>query len=66
LRDEQADYINTRFSRGLVTRITGLKGDSLNMFIDKYYPTIDWVKKTSDYDMIQYIKTKLVEFRKAP
>ena len=64
LRNEQADYVATRFNRGLVTRVTGLKGDSLNMFMDKYYPTADWVKKTSDYDMIQYIKAKAVEFRK--
>ena len=64
LKDEQADYVATRFNRGLVTRITGLKSDSLNRFMDKYYPTVEWVKKTSDYDMIQYIKTKAVEFRK--
>jgi hypothetical protein len=66
LKDEQGDYIATRYNRGLVTRITGLKGDSLSQFMDKYYPTIDWVKKASDYDMIQYIKTKLAEFRKGP
>ena len=64
LRDEQADYVATRFNRGLVTHITGLKSDSLNSFMDKYYPTVEWVKKTSDYDMIQYIKTKTAEFRK--
>lgn len=64
LKDEQADYVATRFNRGLITRVTGLKGDSLTTFIDKYYPTIEWVKKTSDYEMIRYIKTKVVEFRK--
>jgi len=66
LRDEQGDYIATRFNKGLVNSITGLKGDSLNTFMDKYYPTADWVQKTSDYDMIQYIKVKAVEFRKQP
>ena len=66
LRDEQGDYIATRFNKGLVSRITGLKGDSLNAFMDKYYPTADWVQKTSDYDIIQYIKVKAVEFRKQP
>jgi len=66
IRDEQGDYINTRYNKGLVGRVTNLKGDSLDKFMDKYYPTIDWVKKTSDYDMIQYIKTKLLEFRKVP
>ncbi|MGZ3776521.1 MAG: hypothetical protein ACXVIY_07780 [Mucilaginibacter sp.] len=64
LKDEQADFVATRFNRGLVTRITNLKGDSLNTFMDKYHPTLEWVKKASDYDMIQYIKTKAAEFRK--
>jgi hypothetical protein len=33
------------------------------MFMDKYYPTVEWVKKTSDYDMIQFIKAKAAELR---
>jgi hypothetical protein len=66
LRDEQADYISTRYNQALVSRITQLKGDSLNKFMIQYYPAIDWVKKTSDYDIIQYIKAKLIEFRKTP
>lgn len=64
LRDEEADYLRTRFNRGLVTQVTHLEGDSLNLFIDKYYPRADWVCKASDYDMIQYIKAKALEFRK--
>ena len=64
LKDEQADYLASRFNRGLITRTTGLKGDSLNMFIDKYYPTVDWLNKASDYDIMVYIKTKVVELRK--
>jgi hypothetical protein len=32
--------------------------------MDKYYPTVEWVKKTSDYDLIQYVKAKAAEFRK--
>jgi hypothetical protein len=64
LKDEQADYIATRFNRGLVTRTVGLKCDSLNMFMDKYYPTTDWIRKASDYDIIVYIKAKTAELRK--
>ena len=64
LRDEQGDYIATRFNRGLVSRVTGLKGDSLQIYMDKYYPKIDWVKKASDYDILLYIKEKASDFRK--
>lgn len=66
LRDEEANYVATRFNRGLVTRMTGLKGDSLNIFMDKYYPTTDWVKKATDYDIMVYVKTKVAVFRKQP
>jgi hypothetical protein len=66
LRDEEANYVATRFNKSLVTRVTGLKGDSLNVFMDKYYPTTDWVKKASDYDIMVYVKTKVAEFRKKP
>ena len=63
-RDEQGDYIATRFNRSLVSRVTGLKGDSLQTYMDKYYPKIDWVKKASDYDILLYIKEKASDFRK--
>jgi hypothetical protein len=65
IKDEQANYVSSRYSRGLVARITQLKGDSLDQFYNKYFPAIDWVKKTSDYDMILYIKAKLTDFQKA-
>ncbi|HVS93650.1 MAG TPA: carboxypeptidase-like regulatory domain-containing protein [Mucilaginibacter sp.] len=64
LKDEQSAYIATRFNRSLVTRETGLKGDSLNLFMDKYYPTAEFVRKTNDYDLIMYIKARALEFRK--
>lgn len=66
LRDEEANYVATRFNRGLITRVTGLKGDSLNVFMDRYYPTTNWVKKASDYDIMVYVKTKVADFRKQP
>lgn len=64
LRDEEAEYVHTRFNRSLVTEVTHLQGDSVRLFMDKYYPKADWVHRTSDYDMIEYIKAKLLEFRK--
>ena len=63
LKDERADYINTRYNRSFITRHTNLKGDSLEKFFDKYYPTADWVSRTSDYDIILYVKAKAAEFR---
>ncbi|MFB9845296.1 carboxypeptidase-like regulatory domain-containing protein [Mucilaginibacter ginsenosidivorans] len=64
LLDEEADYVHTRFNRSLVTKVTRLQGDSVSLFMDKYYPKAEWVRRTSDYDLIRYIKAKLLEFRK--
>lgn len=64
LQNEEADYVATRFNRRLVTGTTGLKSDSLNLFMGKYYPAAEWVKKASDYDIVLYIKTKVAEFRR--
>jgi hypothetical protein len=44
---------------------TGLKGDSLNTFINKYSPDYDWLRKhTSDEDVFYYINDKLKDFYK--
>lgn len=64
LQDEEASYVTTRFNRGFVSRTTGLTDDSLNTFMDKYYPATNWANKATDYDIIVYVKTKVAEFRK--
>lgn len=63
IRDEQNRYIDSRFSDDLVTGITGLKGDSLLNFMDKYRPGIDQLKKMADYDIRVYIKASWQKFR---
>ena len=63
IRDEQNDYIRSRYSKQLITRVTGLKGDSLQLFTDRYYPVFTLLKKMSDYDLVIYLKQKLKAFR---
>ncbi|MDN5284424.1 MAG: CarboxypepD reg-like protein [Mucilaginibacter sp.] len=63
IRDEQARYIDSRFSERLVTELTGLKGDSLLDFMDKYRPGIEKVKTMSDYDIRAYINISAPKFR---
>ncbi len=54
-----------RFSADLVGAYTGLKGDSLNNFINKYWPDYDWLRKhTSDEDVFYYINDKLKDYYK--
>ena len=64
-QQEEDAYVRYRFSPELVGSYTGLKGDSLNNFITKYWPDYDWLRKhTSDEDVFYYINDKLKDFYK--
>ncbi|MDP9080705.1 MAG: carboxypeptidase-like regulatory domain-containing protein [Bacteroidota bacterium] len=64
IRDEKTDYVNQKFSHGLVARVTGLKGDTLSNFIVNYRPTYEYAHKASDYEMEFYIKDCYQKFLK--
>ncbi|RWY57275.1 peptidase associated/transthyretin-like domain-containing protein [Mucilaginibacter gilvus] len=63
LRDERESHVSARFTKTLVAGITKLQGDSLENFISSYRPTAAELDKLSDYDLIQYVKSKLERFR---
>lgn len=56
LREEAEAYIDHRFSRSLIIKLTGLKGEELNTFIERYRPTIEFTQATTDYEFQEYIK----------
>jgi len=64
IQDEQADYVDRKFNKGIVSRITGLKGDTLSAFLTRYRPAYQFALKASDYDMDIYIKESLKKFQK--
>ena len=64
LRDEKTDYVNQKFSHGLVAKVTGLKGDTLSAFVVQYRPTYAFAHKTTDYEMELYIRTCYQKFLK--
>jgi len=64
LQDEDAKYVDRRFSKQKITSITGLQGDQLRQFIDQYRPLSSALKTMSDYDVIIYIKKSYAEFSK--
>ena len=63
IRDEQNRYIDSKFGEELVTQLTCLKNDSLLNFMDQYRPSIDQIKKMTDYDIRAYIKASIIKFR---
>jgi hypothetical protein len=64
LRDEDDKYIDSRFDKDLVSKITKLQSDSLSIFMEKYRPTINLLKKMTSYDLIIYIKRSLLSFKR--
>jgi hypothetical protein len=66
VREEQYNYVSLVFSKQKVTEITHLKGDSLQIFMDKYRPSVADAKTMTDYEMMIYIKKCYAEFIKPP
>jgi hypothetical protein len=56
LQEEEDRYIDHRFSRALVIRLTGLRGSELNNFMKVYRPPIEFVESSTDYEFQDYIK----------
>ena len=62
LREEADAFIDHRFNRALVIRLTGLRGDELNTFMGRYRPNIEFTQNTSDYDFQAYIKRSFQQY----
>jgi hypothetical protein len=63
LLEEQEKFIDHRFSRQLVRRLTDLTGDDLEAFMLKYRPPYDFVLLTGDYDFQDYIRKSFRTFK---
>lgn len=56
LAQEEEKFVDNRFSRSLIHRLTGLQGEDLARFQERYRPTVDFTRYSSDYDFQLYIK----------
>jgi len=62
---EKTNYVSYRFSRDLVGGFTGLKGDELSDFIEKYRPSYEWLRDhTGDDEVFYYVNEKLKDYTK--
>lgn len=60
--NEEQAYVDYRFSPVMVSRYTGLKGDSLRIFLQRYRPTYKYCTQAKDMDILLYINDCLREF----
>lgn len=63
LEEEKDKYIDHRFNRGLVIRLTGLMNEQLDTFMVRYRPTLDFTQMSTDYEFQLYIKKCYEHYR---
>lgn len=61
---EQEHYLNYRFNKILVSRITGLKTPALDSFVVWYRPSYEFAQASSELVFNQYILNASYQFRK--
>jgi hypothetical protein len=64
VQDEKDGYIDYRFNRSIVLKVTRLEGDELDSFMTRYRPSYDFCKRATDYDLLDYIKLAFHEYQK--
>ena len=64
MREEEEHYVDFRYSREYVARLTRLKGDSLQQFMMHFRPTYDYCRKAASVDIIVYVNDSFKKFMK--
>jgi hypothetical protein len=61
-REEQDYYVDFRYNKDYVAKITHLQGDSLKTFMKKYRPSYDYCRKAATVDILVYINDCYKQF----
>lgn len=64
MREEEEHYIDFRYSRDYVSRLTKLKGDSLQQFMMHFRPTYDYCRKAANVDILVYVNDSFKKYMK--
>lgn len=55
MKEEEDRFINHRFNKGLVKRLTGLSTPVIDSFMTEYKPTVQMIQTFNDLELGQYI-----------
>jgi hypothetical protein len=64
VEEEHDKYVDHRFNRSIILRITRLQGDELDSFMARYRPSYEFCVRATDYDLYDYIKLAFQEYQK--
>ncbi|MFT4022335.1 MAG: carboxypeptidase-like regulatory domain-containing protein [Flavihumibacter sp.] len=56
LAEEEEKYIDSRFTRAKIRKITGLAGADIDTFLRYYRPPVEFVETATEYELLEYIK----------
>lgn len=59
---EHDEFVDYRYSREMVNKLTNLEGDSLSLFMEQYHPTYEFMKDATDYDIYEFIKKSFNDY----
>lgn len=65
-RDYQNNMIDQIFNKDLVSRVTGLKGDKLLLFMLNFRPSYNFVMQANEYTLVSFIKQAYMRFKMTP
>ena len=60
---EKEKYVDRTFNEAIITKFTGLKGDSLHAYMRRYRPSYQQLKSMNDYTFFNFIKTTVIYYR---
>jgi hypothetical protein len=63
VEQEHEKFVDHRFNKALIRKLTGLDGEDLNRFIQLYRPTFEFASFASEYDFQLYIKKAYEVFK---
>lgn len=63
IAEEEDNYIDHRFNKTIVKKITSLNGPDLDRFMKIFRPTYQFTQVTSEYDFYSYIKQAYLKYR---
>jgi hypothetical protein len=61
---EKEKYVDRTFNEQVVTKFTGLRGDSLRNYMRIYRPTYDQLRTMNDYNFFNFIKRSVDAYRR--
>ncbi|HEY5464480.1 MAG TPA: hypothetical protein VIJ95_14560 [Hanamia sp.] len=64
IQQEQDDYVDYRFSSKVISRVTGLKGEELELYKKLYRPTYFFIVTSTLAEFYQYILSTSYAFKK--